>query len=127
MENIQERDAELRAIYRKFMHEVNVTHAEAVKAAVNSPASRYWVSPSYLYREILRRKAGKTTSVRRPYGKTAVYDQLYSDYLTIRNNTLYKDMPLQMLCDLLVARPAPRFFLSEKRASEVVRKLTVDS
>lgn len=123
MENIEERNAELRAIYRKFMHEVNVTHAEAVKAAVNSPASRYWVSPNYLYREILRRKAGKTTNMKRAYGKTAVYDQLYSDYLSIRNKTMYKDMPLPMLCDLLVARPAPRFYMSEKRAEEVIRRV----
>ena len=120
MDNIQERNAELRKLYRKFMNEVNTTHSEAVKAAVNSPASRYWVSPTYLYREILRRKAGKPNKVKRPYGKTSVYDQLYSDYLTISQRPMYRDMPLPMLCDLLVARPAPRFFISEKRASEVI-------
>ena len=157
MENTQERNHELYEAYLKFMNEINVTHAEAVALAVKSPASRYWVSPNYLYREIRRRermekeekmaeknkrkkaeakkKEGKGKSAeseelkfcqrrcrKRMLRKSALYDALYSDYLTIRMRPTYRNLPIQTVCDLLVNRPAPSFFLSEKRAEECINK-----
>ena len=125
MDNTEERDAELYATYRKFMNELNTTHAEAVRAAVNAPASRYWVSPNYLYREIRRREQGRAGKLNRPLCKSRLYDRLYSDYLSIRERPLYRNMPIYALCDFLVARPAPSFFLSEKRGDEIVKGFRV--
>ena len=143
MENTQERNHELYAAYLKFMNEINVTHAEAVALAVKSPASRYWVSPNYLYREIKRRerinkeekkdgkakrsksedlKYSKSGCRKRMLRKSALYDALYSDYLTIRMRPTYRNLPIQTVCDLLVNRPAPSFFLSEKRAEECINE-----
>ena len=122
MENTQERDNELYAIYRRFMKEINVTHAKAVELAVKSPASRYWVSPNYLYREIRRREAGNEMKEKsRTMRKSSVYDSLYSDYLTIRERPTYCGLSKLALCDLLVNRPAPSFFISEKRADEIIQ------
>lgn len=143
MENTQERNHELYEAYLKFMNEINVTHAEAVALAVKSPASRYWVSPNYLYREIKRRerinkeekkdgkakrsksedlKYSKSGCRKRMLRKSALYDALYSDYLTIRMRPTYRNLPIQTVCDLLVNRPAPSFFLSEKRAEECINE-----
>ncbi len=127
MENTftKERDRELYATYLKFMNEINVTHSEAVALAVKSPASRYWISPDYLYREIRRREnATENSGIRkkRTLCKTEVYDQLYSDYLTIRMKPTYRKLSMQAICDLLVNRPAPSFFISPKRADELIKQ-----
>ena len=138
MEDTKVRDRELYAAYRKFMNEINVNHAKAVALAVKSPASRYWVSPNYLYREIRKRekmekdlqngkkpkkKRGCEGCKRRTFRKSSLYDSLYSDYLSIRLRPTYRDLPIQMVCDLLVNRPAPSFYLSEKRADEIIASL----
>lgn len=121
MDNTRERDAELFASYCRYIRNSNTTHAQAVRAAVNSPASRYWVSPNYLYREIVRRRKGETHDERRKLRKSNLYDRLYTDYLTIRMRPLSRDLSMEALCDLLVNRPAPSFFLSEKRGDEIIK------
>ena len=124
MENTKERDYELYAAYRKFMNEINVTHAKAVALAVKSPASRYWVSPNYLYREIHRRESGgESKDKSRTMRKSPLYDSLYSDYLSIRERPTCRGLSKLALCDLLVNRPAPSFFISEKRADEIIQRL----
>ena len=150
MEHTNERDQELFAAYRRFMNELNVSHAEAVAKAVASPASRYWISPNYLYREIRKReraeKAAKHTEKdskskkattegndseshsstersdkpRRKLTKSSVYDLLYSDYLSIRQRPTCRGLSMLAMCDLLVNRPAPSFFISTKRADECI-------
>mgnify|MGYP006988895263 CR=1 FL=1 len=121
MNNKHERDAELFALYRKLMRENHITHTEAVRAAVNSPASRFWVSPNYLYHEISNRRKGCSHVRRREMKKTVLYDHLYSDYLKMKDRPLSRDLSLEALCDLLVNRPAPSFFLSAKRADEIIK------
>ena len=130
MDYTQERNAELYRLYRKFMNEINTTHAEAVRKAVNSPASRYWVSPNYLYREVVKREQQltekNTDEMPAPqhkcarYLKSTLYDRLYSDYLSIRRQPTCRELSKLALCDLVVNRPAPSFFLSEKRANEII-------
>lgn len=122
MENIKERDAELFASYCRYIRNNNTTHAQAVRAAVNSPASRYWVSPNYLYREIVRRRHGDSLHPARKHRKTDIYDQLYVDYLDMRLRPLYRNLSMEALCDLLVNRPAPSFFISEKRGDEIIKR-----
>ena len=122
MDNRFERDAELFALYRRFMRETNTTHAEAVRAAVNSPASRFWVSPNYLYREIHRRRQGECHPLCRRLRKSGLYERLYDDYLHMRERPLCRDLSMEAMCDLLVNRPAPSFFLSEKRGDEIIRR-----
>ena len=122
MENTRERDAELFASYCRYIRNSNATHAQAVRAAVNSPASRYWVSPNYLYREIVRRRQGGSMNPVRKCRKTDIYDQLYEDYLDMRLRPLYRNLSMEALCDLLVNRPAPSFFISEKRGDEIIKR-----
>ena len=122
MENTHERDAELFASYCRYIRQTNTTHAQAVKAAVNSPASRYWISPNYLYREIIRRRHGDSHLPSRKLMKSSLYDQLYNDYLDMRMRPLWRDLSMEALCDLLVNRPAPSFFISEKRGDEIIRR-----
>ena len=121
MENANERNAELYALYRKFMRETNSTHSEAVRAAVNSPASRYWVSPNYLYRMITNKRHGESHSPLRRMKKSSLYDCLYSDFLKMKEQPLCRDLSMEAICDLLVNRPAPSFFLSEKRGDEIIK------
>ncbi len=121
MTNTQERNAELYALYRKYMREGHTTHSEAVRAAVNSPASRFWVSPNYLYQEISNRRKGCRHVRQREMKKTVLYDYLYCDYLKMKDRPLSRGLSLEALCDLLVNRPAPSFFLSEKRADEIIK------
>ena len=121
MDNTRERDAELYALYRKIMQKEKVTHTEAVRAAVNSPASRYWVSPNYLYREIQRRRHGSPHLLHRQTRKSSLYERLYYDYLNIRDRPLTRNLSMEAICDMLVNRPAPSFFLSEKRGDEIIK------
>ena len=124
MDNTQERNSELYAAYIKLMREVNITHSEAVHRAVNSPASRYYVSPNYLYREILRRERGEETPQRaRTMRKTGIYDHLFSEYLSMKSRPIYNGLSKLALCDLVVNSPAPCFFLSDKRGDEIIRKV----
>ena len=158
MENTKERDRELYAAYCRYISNANVNHAKAVALAVKSPASRYWVSPNYLYREIMKREnaeqcskcrlelkmkkggAGKplhckNTACRcradpeagqmekaRTMRKSVLYDILYSDYLSIKLRPTCRNLSKLTLCDLLVNRPAPAFFISEKRADEIINR-----
>ena len=123
MTNTQERNAELYALYRKYMREDHTTHSEAVRAAVNSPASRFWLSPNYLCIVFSAIRKGSSPSPRRKLTKSPIYRQLYDDYLKLKDRPLYRNLPMEAICDLLVNRPAPSFFLSEKRADEIIRKV----
>ena len=57
---------------------------------------------------------------RRKLTKSSVYDLLYSDYLSIRQRPTCRGLSMLAMCDLLVNRPAPSFFISTKRADECI-------
>lgn len=123
MTNTQERNAELYALYRKYMRKDHITHSEAVRAAVNSPASRFWLSPNYLYYVFTTIRKGTCPCPHRKQKKSPLYKQLYADFLELKERPLYRNLSMEAICDLLVSRPAPSFFLSEKRADEIIKEM----
>lgn len=123
--DIEERNKELFMAYIRAFRDKNVGHAEAVRIAIHSACSRYWISPDYIYREILTRLKPRSQNIRsRPRrGRKRLYDKMFADFLALRNKTTFRGYSAFFLSTFLVNRPAPGFYLSYDRACKIIRQM----
>lgn len=127
--DIEERNKELFMAYIRAYRDKNVGHAEAVHIAIHSTCSRYWISPDYIYREILSRLRPHSQNIRScpRRGRKKLYDKMYVDFLALRNKPTFKGCSAFFLSTFLVNRPAPGFYLSYDRACKIIRQMRKQS
>ena len=124
MKDIEERDRELYITFKKLFSSKNSTYTEAVREAVNSPCSRYYISSDFIYREILQRLKGNQR-IRRKHPRSTrekAYDQLFEKFLELSQLREFKGCSTRFISSFLVGRPAPSFFLSLRRAKSIIAK-----
>lgn len=124
MKDIEERDRELYITFKKLFSSKNITYTEAVREAVNSPCSRYYISSDFIYREILQRLKGNQR-IRRKHPRSTrekAYDQLFAKFLELSQLREFKGCSIRFISSFLVGRPAPSFFLSLRRAKSIIAK-----
>lgn len=128
--DIQQRNAELFGAFKKAMSQSGITFDQAVEAAINSPTSRYWVSPNYVYRDIKARLRGYATaydpSARRKKVrscKETMYDELWELYQKLSEKAYFKGSSTYFLVSFVVNQKAPRFYLSHRQGLSIIRKM----
>lgn len=122
----RERDEELYNAFKKAYSRKGVTYDEAVKEAVNTPCSRYWVSPDYVYREVLARLKGYNWNKRRKKvrgTREKAYKDLYERFLNLTQRREFKGCSIRFISSFLVVHPAPSFLLSVRRAQDIISKI----
>ena len=120
---IPSRDKELYIAYREHMRNRDIrSHQEAIKAAVKTRTSRFWISNLQAYREILRLKRGKpmahTRSVRR-----RMIESIYSIYKELESKPAFRNCSVFFIVSFAVQQPAPEFYLSYSRATSIIYKM----
>lgn len=126
MEIHRERDEELFKAFKKAYSRKGVTYEEAIREAVNSPCSRYWVSPDYVYREVLARLKGYNWNKRRKQVRgirEKAYKDLYERFLVLSQRREFKGCSTRFISSFLVVHPAPSFFLSVRRAADIISRM----
>lgn len=128
--DIEERDNELYEAYKAAFRKRGMTHQKAIHAAINSQASRFWVSPCYIYRDILARIRGYAgagdPSSRRKHGcrkiREDLYDELYRAYLRLAESRYFKGCSPLFIVSFVVNRPAPKYYISYVRARNIIAR-----
>lgn len=118
----EERDNALYDAYVTALRQPGVkSHQQAIETAINSPTSRFWISPFRAYREILWRKNGY-----RPHGgisknRRALVDDLYSEYLRLRDRHMFRGCSTFFIIQFVVGMPAPGgFYMSATTAERII-------
>jgi hypothetical protein len=122
----KDRDEELYRIFKDIFFNTDLSYKEAVIKAVNSPCSRYWLSSDYVYREIISRLNNYKWNRRRKAPRTIrekAYEQLYEKFLELSQMREFRGCSARFISSFLVARPAPSFFLSPRRAKDIISKI----
>lgn len=128
--DIHQRDEELYQAYKHAFLQPGMTHRQAIHQAINTPTSRYWVSPSYIYRDILSRIRGYNAKAdpasRRKHGcrpsRHNLYDELYTIYRRLSRQRYFRGCSTYFLISFVVNRPAPQFYISYVRARNIIAR-----
>lgn len=122
----KERDEELYAIFKQLYQAKDISYHEAIVKAVNSPCSRYWISSDYVYREIISRLKKYNWNKRRKQPRTLrekAYEQLYDKFIEYSQLREFRGCSVRFITSFLVARAAPCFFLSPRRAKDIISSI----
>ena len=118
----EERDEALYQAYVTALRQPDVkSHQQAIEVAINSPTSQFWIEPYRAYLEILWRNRDS-----RPYkiGKhrKALVDDLYREYLALKDTLLFKGSSIYFISQFAVGRPARGFYLSMRSAVRIINR-----
>jgi hypothetical protein len=125
-----ERNKELLSVYKKIMRTQDVTHAEACKLAVNSPASRWYVGFSYVYRELLRRKKGRSLKddpifrhIRKHHpARERVYEHLWARFCELSRKREFELCSTLFLASFVLNEQAPNFVVSPSVGKAIIER-----
>lgn len=127
--DIQQRDEELYQAYRKAFAQKGMTHNKAIRTAINTPTSRYWVSPAYVYREILARFRGYQAkydpSSRRKQPRPCrihMHEELFRIYKQLAHKHYFRGCSTYFLVTFVVNHPAPSFHVSFRQAQRIIAR-----
>lgn len=123
IEFISMRDRELFEAYRSALRRSDIrSHKEAIHAAINSPTSRFWISPFQAYRCILKLQKGQKSCMRGIRQK--MISDLYQVFLEMSNNRReFKGCSTYFITGFAVNHSAPGFYISYHRASAIISRM----
>ena len=115
-----ERDAELRARYRRLLREaVHIDKPVLLFRLVNMPSSRFWVSEERAAIMVSRMERGLPLGPIVP-SRQRMYEEIYRRYLLLRGKR--PKAPLAELVREVVYQPAPSFYLTPKSAEWIMKR-----
>lgn len=124
---IFERDAELFLRYHEALkNDPTLTHQEAIRKAVKSPTSRYWVSFYEVYREILNIVHGREFSKKMKPSRRKQIEDIYERYRELAAKPTFKDSSVYFIVQFAIAEPAPEFYLGYDRAQTIIQRIKRD-
>lgn len=107
----KERYDDLNRAYREALTEgYYTTQYEAMKAAVNKPSKRFWVSSSRLVEVINAMESGKDTHVNPTSIRMEMYRELYKRYLEYKKE--HPDVNKLDICEEIIYSQAPKFYMN---------------
>lgn len=122
-EFIIERDNALYKAYRDALRSEKVhSHQQAIRVALNSPTSRFWIPSFQAYREILKVK--KTGEIKSPRGiREKLIKDLYDKYLILKEKPMFRGYSTYFITCFVVSEAAPRFYISYSRALSIISRM----
>ena len=119
---IEERDEALYQAYVTALRQPDVkSHQQAIKVAINSPTSQFWIEPYRAYLEILWRNRNSRPYPTGKYRKELV-DDLYREYLALKDTCLFRDTSTYFVSQFAAGRPARGFYLSMRSAVRIINR-----
>lgn len=123
IEFIPDRDKELYEAYKRCLRDKNVhSHQAAVRRAIKSPTSRFWISNYQAYRGVLQlirnRDVTQTRSVRR-----RMLERIYAIFCNLQEQPAFRNESVYFTVSFAVQQPAPEFYLSYSRALAIIYKM----
>lgn len=116
----QQRNNELMKSYRASIERSTfIRRDEVLKATVNSPASRFWVSERRAAIVIARMIKGDKLHYMRPL-KREMFQEIYRRFLLLKDEN--PNASILHLVSLVVAQPAPKFYLEPGSAKVIISK-----
>lgn len=115
-----ERDAELRACYRRLLRDTDyIDRSDILFRLVNTPSSRFWVSEERAAVMVSRMER------RLPLGhivpsRQRMYEEIFRRYLRLRRR--HPDASIAELVRQVVYQPAPSFYLTPKSAEWIMKR-----
>ncbi len=124
---IKQRDEEFYQAYRKAFQQPGITHKQAIQLAIHTPTSRYWVSSSYVYRDILSRIRGyakrydpsRRCNKHHPC-KSNMYDELFAIYKRLSRQRYFQGCSVYFIVSFVINSPAPRFYIGHCQAQRII-------
>ena len=120
----RERNLDLLRAYRETLYKCMETDEELVymnilRATVNSPASRYWVSVERASSVIYQMNKG--IPVKMKENSRFFYESLFREFKEYRET--HPDMPIKHIISIVIERPAPCFVLAPESAKSIISKM----
>jgi hypothetical protein len=117
------RNRELHEAYKRAFSDRDVrSHTQAIKRAIESPCSRFWVSTWQAYREILRLEKGMNHPLNMKPERVEMMDLIYKNYLSLKNKREFEGCSVYFITSFAVGFPAPKFFISYSRALTIITR-----
>lgn len=116
---LAKRDREIMARYAQIVESESCkTQTEALTRVVNSPSSRFWVTPECVAKVLAKLHKGGDLS-KMTACKRRMYTELYRRFLDKRELAEFKDMSLSRICEIIVEEQAPEFYLLPDTAMDI--------
>ena len=108
---------DLIAAYKRVVERGCYSQTDAYERMVLEPAPRYYVSAKHAFQMLSPMMRGDFTRINQLSAlKREMYYSLYREVLRMVDMPTYIGKPLWFVTQFAVQRPAPRFFISPKRA-----------
>ena len=120
MEFSKERIRDLMRTYDKYVADCDYIRMPDVYCSiVNMPAQRFWVSDIRATKVIYAMMRGMSLKGMRPL-KREMFEEILKRVLELRKNR--PELTIKACCSIVVAQPAPKFYLSPGSAKIMVCK-----
>lgn len=120
---IEMRDRELLAAYNMAVSEGGaMLENAAVSAAVNSPCSRFWVTPECAAKAIMRIRKGDRLSEMKPI-RQEMFFEIYSRYAAMEKQRRAEGCNTLDICIEAVDQPAPKFYINCTTAMKIIVRM----
>lgn len=114
------RDKELFRIYREYMCRPDVqTHQEAIRLAIKTPTTRFWISTIGTYKDILNMKFGRPLIHVSP-DKVRMLHHIYEIYKKLERQPAFRGQSVCFITAFAIQHPAPEFYISYSRAAHII-------
>lgn len=118
----QQRNNELMKAYRHHIRKSAFVDMKRIsREIVNSPASRFWVSPERATLVIAAMLAGKDLPENMRPTKAAMFSEIYKRVIKLKRQNPYE--PLYKLVFDAVHSPAPQFYMLPRSAMDIIYKI----
>ena len=116
----KERAADLLVAYFRYLDSCSyIRMNELFASVVNMPASRFWVSASRAAVVISAIRRGVSLKNMRP-NKREMFFEIHRRVMKLRKK--HPDLSYGILTELVVAQPAPKFYISASSARAIILK-----
>lgn len=120
---IPERDKELYEAYRKALWMKDVrSQEEAIRVAIRSRTSRFWISTFRAYRGILSIKKGKSRKGTRSIRQKMIED-IYERYKKLEERNEFRGSSTYFITSFAIYQEAPGFYISYSRALAIISRM----
>lgn len=99
------------------------SHSEALKKAISSPTSRYWISASEATRQISLILAGQEPKYAKGGKKWKMIWKVYDEFLRLKELRQFKGCSTYFITSFAVLHPADSFYISFDRARRIINKI----
>lgn len=123
---IPDRDKELYEAYKRCLRDKAVhSHQAAVRKAIKSPTSRFWISSYQAYRGVLQLLRGRDAMQARSV-RCRMLEQVYAVFCELQQRPEFRRQSVYFTVSFAVQMPAPEFYLSYSRALAIIYKMRSD-